>query len=153
GRDGIDERRQRRRLKRLEQHVRVVFRRTVENVARVELPGSVFQTVILADAVLRPRGVVEGEPDARLRADAVEGPDGADRAADSLVAFLVGIQVIENVQQRRTALVLREIEQRAMRALDLGDPAVRSSGRVRFRGCGRTGLGSGHLSYWKAGGR
>ena len=48
-----------------------------------------------------------------------------------LYASLIGVQVVEDVQLRHQVLVLREVEQAAMRALHALDPVV-VAGRLRL---------------------
>src|SRR5207247_8472294 len=102
----------------------IILRRPVKHVPQIRLPRRVFQSRIFAQAVLCPGRVVEGEGNARLAADTVEGADGADLAGAGLVRLRVRVQVVQDVQQRKTVLVLGEIEQRPMRALDLFQPVV-----------------------------
>ena len=56
--------------------------------------------------------------------DAVERSDGADLTGPGLVGRRVRVQVVQDVQQRKAVLVLREIEQAPVGALHLLDPVV-----------------------------
>src|SRR5262249_604677 len=98
---------------------------------RVRSALRVLEPRVRAELVLRPDGIVERERYARRTADPIERSRGADLAGRRLVRRRVRVQVVQHVQQRKAVHVFREVEQAAMRALDLRVPGV--AARV-FRG-------------------
>jgi len=124
----VGESRNRWRLHRRHEQMQVVLRRLVEHVARIRLSRRVLQSEIVTKPVLRPHRVVESERNARLIADAVERPDSGHLSGRRLVGGLVGAQVIQDVQQRHAVLVLRKVEQRAVRSLHVVQPGIRTRG-------------------------
>jgi len=103
-----------------------------ERIARIALARGIFQAGVVAEAVFRPRGVVEGQRDAGLSADAVERTNRRDPSGRRLVCLLIRIQVVQDVQQRDARSMLGGIEEAAIRALHFSEPAVRPT---LLRGC------------------
>src|SRR5207302_178033 len=106
------------------QQVQLVFRRPMEWIPRIRLARGVLESRVLAEPVLLPHRVVERQRDARLAAEAVKRADGADLTGRRLVRLVIGVEVIQDVQEREPVFVLWEIEEAPMRAFDLLDPEL-----------------------------
>jgi hypothetical protein len=118
------EHRNRRRLHDFHQEIQIGGCRLVQDISRMRLSGPILQPRVRAKLVLRPHRVVERERDAGLTTDAVERPHCSHLAGRGLVRLGVGIEVVEDVEQGQPVLVLREVEQTAVRAFDALDPVV-----------------------------
>ena len=104
--------------------MQIFGRRLVEHVARVDLPSRVFESRVCAKLVLGPDCVIECQRNAGLTAHAVEGSHGADLTRPGLVGRGVRVQVVQDVQQGESVLVLWEVEQASVSAFHLPNPVV-----------------------------
>ena len=123
-RDRIRERGNHRRVDGFHEQMQVLGCRPVEHIACVGCPGRVLEPEVLAQPVLSPHRVIEAQRNARLISRTVEGADGAHLTGPCFVHSGIGVDVVQNMQQRHSVLVLRKVEEASVSTLNLFDPVV-----------------------------